>query len=102
MEAVEDVRSLFDNQGSRLPNNSGVSKQPSPRPEPVPQPDKPSSGERSLTDEFKRMVAAKDSSFQEDEDVPLWDSAVHGKTTENEMAPQVERILSLIPGTVIE
>jgi DNA polymerase-3 subunit gamma/tau len=61
---------------------------------------------RSLTDEFERMVAAKsamrtssenDSKNNED-DVPLWDSAVHGGKDE----PQVERVLSMIPGTIVE
>jgi len=72
--------------------------------------EKPSSGtsvnERSLTDEFKRMVAEKETSAAkvssgDDEDVPLWDSAVHETKTESEIPPQVERVLSLIPGTMI-
>jgi DNA polymerase-3 subunit gamma/tau len=71
---------------------------------------KPFSGtsvnERSLADEFKRMVAAKEAGAMEvssgdDEDVPLWDSAVHKTKTESEIPPQVERVLSLIPGTII-
>jgi DNA polymerase-3 subunit gamma/tau len=60
---------------------------------------------RSLTDEFKRMVAAKgasESSSQEDEDVPLWNSSLRGKKPEEDIPPQVERVLSLIPGTIID
>ena len=69
------------------------------------------SSNRSLSDEFKRMVAsretgtnaapaARDSS--QEEDVPLWDNAVHGKKPEKGIPPQVERVLSMIPGTIIE
>ena len=54
---------------------------------------------RSLSAEFHRMVAAKEAA--DDEDVPLWDSAVH-KNEEKEVPPQVERVLSVIPGTMID
>jgi len=65
-----------------------------------------STDERSLAHEFKRMVAAKESGAPEvssgdDEDVPLWDRAVHETKAGNEIPPQVERVLSLIPGTII-
>jgi len=62
-----------------------------------------SGGGRSLKDEFKRMVAAKESpsaSTDEDEEVPLWDSAV--SPTSNKTESQVDRVLSFIPGTVVE
>jgi DNA polymerase-3 subunit gamma/tau len=60
------------------------------------------SGGRSLADEFKRMVAAKENGAPDEEDVPLWDSAIHGKKAEKEIPPQVERVLSLIPGTIVD
>jgi len=67
------------------------------------------SSNRSLTDEFKRMVSAKSTGAAqtagapaEEEDVPLWDNAVHNKKNEKEIPPQVERVLSMIPGTMIE
>jgi DNA polymerase-3 subunit gamma/tau len=59
---------------------------------------------RSLADEFNRMVAAKSAaqtaSVIDEDDVPLWDSAVHGN--EKEIPPQVEKVLSMIPGTIVE
>jgi len=57
---------------------------------------------RSLTDEFKRMVSAKSTGTAEEEDVPFWDNAVHSRKNEKEIPPQVERVLSMIPGTMIE
>jgi DNA polymerase-3 subunit gamma/tau len=60
-----------------------------------------SGGGRSLADEFQRMVAAREAAPSDDEDVPLWDSAVHKKSAENENPPEVEKVLSMIPGTVI-
>jgi DNA polymerase-3 subunit gamma/tau len=66
------------------------------------------SSSRSLSDEFNRMVAAKSAaqtsapSTIDEDDVPLWDSAVHGGKNEKEIPPQVERVLSMIPGTIIE
>ena len=73
------------------------------------------SGGRSLSDEFKTMVAAKEAAgkssaparrTQDDEDVPLWENTVHvtkneSKNAEKEIPPQVERVLSLIPGTIV-
>ena len=55
---------------------------------------------RSLSAEFHRMVAAREAAG-DDEDVPLWDSAVH-KDAEKEIPPQVERVLSVIPGTMTD
>ena len=60
----------------------------------------PAADGRSLSAEFHRMVAAKEA-VGDDEDVPLWDSAVH-KNAEKEIPPQVERVLSVIPGTMID
>ncbi|MDR0443364.1 MAG: DNA polymerase III subunit gamma/tau [Treponema sp.] len=60
-----------------------------------------SSGGRSLSDDFRRMVAAKGGA-SEDEDVPLWDGVVQKKPeASSEVPPEVERVLSVIPGTVI-
>jgi DNA polymerase-3 subunit gamma/tau len=115
-EAVDDARKVLGQ-----PNRSGtaapVSQQPavsannmgaaSTASAPAPQRSS-SDGGRSLSDEFQRMVAAKGSVSEqdsnredpsEDEDVPLWDSAVHG---EKEVPPQVELVTSLIPGKMID
>jgi hypothetical protein len=70
------------------------------------------SGGRSLSEDFKRMLAEKaagiDSGAGEDEaaadtgddDPPLWDGIVRNNAGEN--SPQVERLLRLIPGTVVK
>jgi len=73
---------------------------------------KPSSAE-GLTGEYHRMIAtmeaagtssndvsSNDASNDSDDDVPMWDSAV-AKNTEKEKFPQVEQVLSVIPGNVI-
>ena len=57
-------------------------------------------GGRSLSEDLQRVIASKENS-QDDEDVPLWDSAVHQKDAEKEVPPEVERVLSMIPGTVV-
>ena len=57
-------------------------------------------GSRSLSDEYRRVLAAKEAA-SDDEDVPLWDNAVH-KNAEKEIPPQVDRVLSAIPGTMID
>ena len=50
---------------------------------------------RSLSDEFNRMVAAKTANQAEDDDEPIW------KVKKENNPPQVEKVLSIIPGTVI-
>ncbi|MDR0324215.1 MAG: DNA polymerase III subunit gamma/tau [Treponema sp.] len=113
-EAVENTRNLLGK-----PNLSAFSQQPAVmrqsaaadgRPAQSQNPER-SSGDRSLSDEFKRMVAAKDADEGSDEDTPLWDKTLREKKSEpavnqNQPAdgipPQVERVLSLIPGTIIE
>jgi DNA polymerase-3 subunit gamma/tau len=64
----------------------------------------PSSGGRSLSDDFKRMVAAKEANaadaVSDDDDVPVWDSIVN-KTNGEPVPAQVERVLSMIPGTIV-
>ena len=55
----------------------------------------------SLSDEFQRMIAAKEAGVSSDEDdVPMWDSAV-SKNAEERNIPQVEQVLSLIPGNIV-
>jgi DNA polymerase-3 subunit gamma/tau len=107
-EAVEDARSVFGGAAQLRPAQKATSN------EVVPQNASPSSGKneaqyssnRSLSDEFKRMVAAKSAAqttpAADEDDVPLWDSAVHGGKNDKEIPPQVERVLSLIPGTIVE
>ena len=70
------------------------------------------SGGRSLSEDFKRLLAKKaagiDTGAGEDEagvddsddDPPLWDGLVRNDTAEN--SPQVERLLRVIPGTVVK
>jgi len=55
---------------------------------------------RSLADEFQRMVAAKETAAQttDDDDVPMWSS--DKKNTEN--LSQVEQVIAIIPGKVID
>ena len=66
-----------------------------------------SDGERSLSEDFKRMVAAREFGTPEtqesDDDVPLWDSSgsTDKENAETEIPPQVERVLSMIPGTIV-
>jgi hypothetical protein len=48
------------------------------------------------------MLAARESGTPVEEDVPMWDSVVKTKDSPAAEQPQVERVLSLIPGTVIE
>ncbi len=72
----------------------------------------PKSG--SLSDEFRRMLAERGSNVSSassdgtssddtfgDDDVPLWDRSV-SKNGGGEIPPQVETVLSVIPGTVVE
>jgi len=67
-------------------------------------------GERSLSDEFQRMVAAKASSDKtdgddagaDDDDVPMWNSAAGKKNPAAENYPQVEQVLSVIPGNIVQ
>ena len=55
------------------------------------------SDNRSLTDEFHRMLAAKENGTGDD-DAPMWDSV---RKAEKENPPEVENVLSVIPGSVI-
>jgi DNA polymerase-3 subunit gamma/tau len=57
----------------------------------------PSGDGRSLAYEFSRMVSAKENSVQDD-DAPMWDSLTN-RITNN--PPQVENVLTIIPGTVV-
>jgi hypothetical protein len=56
---------------------------------------------RSLSDDFQRMLAAKESGTPEEEDVPMWDAVKKENPEPAEVPPQVERVLSVIPGTII-
>ncbi|MCL2196133.1 MAG: DNA polymerase III subunit gamma/tau [Treponema sp.] len=63
--------------------------------------------ERSLIDEFQRRIAGKDKTLSDeaaadDADVPMWDSVRSARKEEKENPPQVENVLSKIPGTVVE
>jgi DNA polymerase-3 subunit gamma/tau len=59
--------------------------------------------ENTLADDFQRMIASRGASQspveKDEEDVPLWDSAVHGRN--EEVSEQVEKVLSMIPGTIV-
>jgi DNA polymerase-3 subunit gamma/tau len=57
-------------------------------------------GGRSLVDEFNRMIAKKDNSAAPDEDdAPMWDSV---RKPESKNPSEVESVLSMIPGTVVQ
>jgi DNA polymerase-3 subunit gamma/tau len=84
---------------------------PSGRAAAAPAPAQPSSGsgtERSLSKDFERMLAARKgtaasggSADTDDDDVPLWDSAVKKDTQKEAIPPQVENVLSMIPGEIV-
>jgi DNA polymerase-3 subunit gamma/tau len=111
-EAVESARSVFGNAGvsaaRQVPQK--IAAAPAAREAPAQAatasasaPRQSSGNGRSLSDEFKRMLAAKgNGSSDDEEDVPLWDSAVNKKTEAAENSPQIENVLSVIPGTVVE
>jgi DNA polymerase-3 subunit gamma/tau len=106
-EAVENVRNVIGsgvlNSQPKPPAPSSQSEAPRPasplnnRQNTVP-PRQVSGGGSSFSEALQRMVAAKDSGGPEDDDVPLWDSAIK----KEEIPAQVERVLSVIPGTIIE
>jgi len=100
-DAVDNARSVLHNKGTFTPpplaappvsNNTMPKQAVSGTP--------PSGGGRSLSDEFQRMVASKEGaeSNKEDEDVPMWDNV---NKNDKENPPQVDKVLSMIPGTVI-
>jgi DNA polymerase-3 subunit gamma/tau len=120
-EAVENARSVFGNAGvsaarqvQQKPAASAPAVREMPAPAPTanvantaPAPRQSTGNGRSLSDEFKRMLAAKgngtsDDASGDEEDVPLWDSAVNKTHEKTENPSQVENVLSVIPGTVIE
>ena len=112
-EAVDNVKMVFGNsnvnsgQSPKTAPSLTKSEMPSLTPS-VTKPEMPSaaagsggaspkqqfSGGRSLSEDFQRIVAAKGSG-EEEEDVPLWDNVV------SKIEPQVDRVLSVIPGTII-
>jgi DNA polymerase-3 subunit gamma/tau len=91
---------------------------PPPSAPPAPEPQRSAAQEsRSLSEDFKRMLAAKAAgnetegaepdgvageSGEGDEDVPLWDSVVRRESAPDTPNPEVERLLKLIPGTIVE
>ena len=138
-EAVENARSVFGNaeqvrQRQTAPATSSSSAPPTAPPTALRSPaaaSAPHSQSKvgSLSDEFKRMLAAKgntaagndkfeDTSSDDadsdvksadvksadfaSDDVPLWDSAAVKNGADEEMPSQVENVLSVIPGTVVE
>jgi DNA polymerase-3 subunit gamma/tau len=66
----------------------------------------PTSGGGSLADHFKRIAAAKESgtplpaSAADEDDVPVWDSVVNTQGAQD-VPPEVEKVLSVIPGTIV-
>ncbi len=59
-----------------------------------------SSGGRSLTDEFNRMIAKKDNpaASADEDDAPMWESV---RKPEGKNPSEVDNVLSMIPGTVV-
>jgi DNA polymerase-3 subunit gamma/tau len=102
-EILDKTRGIFGNSFAPIKpvvpmtTNTPPEKQPN---EKQPTEKQQMAGGRSLTEEFQRMVAAKEGSASvDDEDVPMWDSSI--KKTETENPIQVEQILSVIPGTIV-
>ena len=65
-------------------------------------------GERSLSEDFKRILAARDTATspnaeEEDADAPFWKKVVNKGTDDikNDVPPQVERVRAIIPGSII-
>jgi DNA polymerase-3 subunit gamma/tau len=99
-DAITSAQSMFaHNNPANSAVNFGFAANPEPAAEKVSVENKAetvsTSGEdgRSLTDEFHRMIAAK----EKDDDAPMWDNAVR----RNENPSQVENVLSVIPGTIV-
>jgi len=90
-------------EGIARPLPQGGSKPPV---ESVPRGQHYSGGGQSLSDDFRRMIASRGTGApenDEDEDVPMWDSIVQNKTTEATDGEQpVDRLLRLIPGTIVK
>ena len=111
-EAVENARNVFGQSNARRPEalqtqrSNSVSSAATAAAVPQYQSSAPSQqfsgGGNSFSEAFQRMVAAKETPASEEEDVPLWDSAIHKKNTETEIPPQVDRVLSMIPGTIVD
>jgi DNA polymerase-3 subunit gamma/tau len=114
-ETLESARSIFGSAGLVRQTAHGTSVSTSTaRTAAAPSaaaPRQSTGGGNSLSDEFKRMLASKKNGADADDtpaddtygddDVPLWDSAVKKQTSETETSPQVENVLSMIPGTVV-
>jgi DNA polymerase-3 subunit gamma/tau len=106
-EALGNAQSLLHaGAGKPVSNNAPTAL---PTAQPAAQNAKPSAGgqpEGSLTAAFKQMIAKKETPMEtdsaDDEDVPLWDSVVQTKKSEPEVSPQVECVVSMIAGTIIE
>jgi len=115
-EAIDNARSALAAGGvtGTAPAQAVKNKNNTAAPETYTPPPRAAAGnfgeERSLSDEFNRRIAGNGSSSNEgaadetaanDADVPMWESVRKaGEGTAN--PPQVENVLSKIPGTVIE
>jgi len=127
-EAIDDARRVLGNSGGA---SSGVSRQSVNKPthnEPekntstgsqnAPEDASTANEGRSLVSEFQKMVAAKSSGFaaEADDDPPMWDNVRNNESavkpagvvnttgvvkTTGVNPPQVENVLSVIPGTVV-
>ncbi len=129
-EAVENARGVFRNAGVKQSQAAPVKTAPAVRETafsdvksaaraPAAAAPRPQPKSGSLSDEFRRMLAERggnvsaegasiessknaDEDFSPaDDDVPLWDRAA-SKNGGEEIPPQVETVLSVIPGTVVE
>ncbi|MCL2765929.1 MAG: DNA polymerase III subunit gamma/tau [Treponema sp.] len=114
-EAIDDARSVMASAGKTgAAPKAGVSRNDEVQTAPVsfssevpaPKSYNGADDKRSLTDEFNRMLAAKGNNqgissepSNQEEDVPMWSSAV--RKTQNENIPEVENVLSVIPGTIV-
>jgi hypothetical protein len=107
--ALDGARGVLG--GRALPQGTQALPQASPNAAPpVVEPPKPAwGGPPSLSAELDRVIAKKangmdtgadGTSNDEDEDVPFWNSIAHNKN-HSDADPQVERVLRVIPGTVV-
>ncbi|MCL2720558.1 MAG: DNA polymerase III subunit gamma/tau [Treponema sp.] len=97
-DSINAAKSILTRGGSLSPSSNPQSSEPRSVPE-APKAQVSGSGDgRSLTDEFQKMLAAKENT--DDDDVPMWNNSAIKSGKEN--PPQVENVLSVIPGTVIQ
>jgi DNA polymerase-3 subunit gamma/tau len=108
-QAIENARLSFKGQSVSASSGGASAEPPRPRQSPPEQPgyssgnsgEPFSGGGRSLAEDLQRMVAARGSGANEDDDAPVWDSAIR-KNSAEEIPAQVGVVLDMVPGTLVE